>query len=157
MLPIHTILHPTDFSETAACAFPLACSLARDHGARLIVLHVYPPPLGHEEVIARRDPEVYEEQFWIALRNVKTDDTKIDIEHQLVEGDAATEILHVARETGCDLIVMGTQGRTGLQRVLMGSVAERIVRRASCPVLTVKVPSPEPSVAPSTQHQANSI
>jgi nucleotide-binding universal stress UspA family protein len=75
---------------------------------------------------------------------VKSDGAKIDIEHQLVEGDAATETLHVALEAGCDLIVMGAQGRTGLPRLLMGSVAEKIVRRASCPVLTVKVPSLEP-------------
>jgi universal stress protein A len=156
MLPMHTILHPTDFSETAEGAFPLACSLARDHGARLIVLHVYPPPLGHDEVIARRQPEAYEKPFWSALRRVRTDDAKIDIEHRLVEGDAAAEILRVAQEADCDLIVMGTLGRTGLPRLLMGSVAEKIVRRASCPVLTVKVPSPVASSALNTQRERTS-
>jgi len=59
-----------------------------------------------------------------------------------VEGDVATEILRLAQETGSDLIVMGTHGRTGLARLLMGSVAEQVVRKAPCPVLTVKTPFP---------------
>jgi nucleotide-binding universal stress UspA family protein len=70
------------------------------------------------------------------------------LEHRLVEGDAATVILQVATEIKCDLIVMGTHGRTGLSRLLMGSVAEQVVRNASCPVLTVKTPQHE---APSSE------
>jgi nucleotide-binding universal stress UspA family protein len=59
-----------------------------------------------------------------------------------VVGDAVTEIVGVAQETPCDLIVMGTHGRTGLRRALLGSVAEQVMRRAPCPVLTVKMPFP---------------
>lgn len=65
------------------------------------------------------------------------------VEHRLREGDAAAEILQVADEVGADLIVLGTHGRTGLGRVLMGSVAEAVLRRARCPVLTLKSPLPE--------------
>jgi nucleotide-binding universal stress UspA family protein len=62
------------------------------------------------------------------------------VEHHLKEGDPAAEILRLAQEARVDLIVMGMHGRTGLGRLLMGSVAERVVRQAPCPVLTVKVP-----------------
>ena len=64
------------------------------------------------------------------------------------EGDPATQIVRVAQETRCDLIVLGTHGRTGLGRLLMGSVAEQVLRKAPCPVLTVKTPFPETSSAP---------
>jgi nucleotide-binding universal stress UspA family protein len=61
----------------------------------------------------------------------------------LQEGDPATEILRIAQECKCDLIVMGTHGRTGVARLLMGSVAEHVVRKAECPVLVVKTPLPK--------------
>jgi nucleotide-binding universal stress UspA family protein len=64
----------------------------------------------------------------------------VNVEHQLKAGDAVAEILSMARHLPCDLIVLGTHGRTGLDRLLMGSVAEQIVRKAPCPVLTVKTP-----------------
>jgi len=65
-------------------------------------------------------------------------DSKIPMERRLLEGDAATEILNVAKVTKADLIVMGTHGRSALGRFLMGSVATHVVRRATCPVVTVK-------------------
>jgi nucleotide-binding universal stress UspA family protein len=64
------------------------------------------------------------------------------VEHWIFQGDPATEILAAAEKIKCDLIVMGTHGRTGLGRLLMGSVAEQVVRKAPCPVLTVKTPLP---------------
>jgi nucleotide-binding universal stress UspA family protein len=69
------------------------------------------------------------------------------VEHQLAEGDTAREILEVAREHGAGLIVMGTHGRTGLGRLLLGSVAEQVLRQSSCPVLTVKFPVPVPAMS----------
>jgi nucleotide-binding universal stress UspA family protein len=71
----------------------------------------------------------------------------------VVEGNAAPEILRVAEESHCDVIVLGTHGRTGLARLLLGSVAEQVVRRASCPVLMVKGPFPpeQPAVTPAHQ------
>ncbi|HZT83295.1 MAG TPA: universal stress protein [Gemmataceae bacterium] len=147
MLAFHTILCPTDFSERSASAFYLACSLARDHGARLVVLHVDRPPQTHGEVVARRDGG-YREQLEEALRGVRPTDPRLSVEHRLEEGEPAETILRVSNELGCDLIVMGTHGRTGLRRVLMGSVAEQVVRRAACPVLTVNAPLPQAAEPP---------
>jgi nucleotide-binding universal stress UspA family protein len=141
MLPIYTILYPTDFSENAQRAFPLACALARDCGARVFVLHVMPLPLGHDQLVARRNPEEYYGGTWDMLFEVQPPDTSVSVEHLLEEGDAAKEILAVAQEIQAELIIMGTHGRTGLGRVLLGSVAEQVLRKASCPVLTIKTPS----------------
>jgi nucleotide-binding universal stress UspA family protein len=138
MQNIETILHPTDFSEPSANAFGFACTLARALNARLLVLHVYPPPICHGEVVARRQPNGFHELLWKELRAVLSPEPQVCVEHMLEEGDAASEILRVARKVPCDLIVMGTHGRTGLGRLLMGSVAERVLRRAPCPVLAVK-------------------
>ena len=135
MLSIETILHPTDFSERSGHALQLACSLARDHGARLIVLHVMPVPLVQEK-------RLYREEMASELNWLGASDAQVRVEHRLEEGDAATQILRVAQETGCDLIVLGTHGRTGLGRLLMGSVAEQVLRTATCPVLTVRAPFP---------------
>jgi nucleotide-binding universal stress UspA family protein len=140
MLAIQTMLHPTDFSENSEHAFQVACMLARDCGARLIVLHVMPPPLEHEKLEARHHPEEYYGGLWKALRNLQAPDAAVTVEHQLLEGNAVAEILWFAEQTRCDMIVMGTHGRTGLPRLLMGSVAEQVLRRALCPVLTVKKP-----------------
>jgi nucleotide-binding universal stress UspA family protein len=142
LLPIHTILFPTDFSETAQQAFPLACALARDCGARLVVLYVLPPPVGHEKLEARRDPHEYYGELWQALRTLQAPNHDVRVEHRLVEGDATKRILEVAQEMQAGLILMGTHGRTGLGRLLLGSVAEQVLRRAACPVLTVRIPFP---------------
>jgi nucleotide-binding universal stress UspA family protein len=140
MLPIHTVVFATDLSENAQQAFPLACSLARDCGARIVVLYVMPPPLGHEELEARRHPEEYYQGARNALHKNQAPDHNVRVEHRLGEGDAASVILEVARETGAGVIIMGTHGRTGLGRLLLGSVAEQVLRNAPCPVLTVKLP-----------------
>ena len=144
MLTIETILHPTDFSDSSDYAFRLAHSLARDHGSRLIVLHVVatlgPELVTYGEAATELEPESYRQKLWADLRKIQPKDDRVRVEHRLAEGDDAAEIVRVAQETGCGLIVMATHGRTGLQRILMGSVAEQVVRRASCPVLTVKSP-----------------
>lgn len=74
------------------------------------------------------------------LRAIKPD-AEIQFEHRLLRGDPAAKILQLAESEKVDLIVVGTHGRTGLMRVLMGSVAEEIVRKASCAVVAVKVPA----------------
>jgi len=155
MLTFKTILHPTDFSERSALAMRLAGSLARDHGARLIVVHVaVPPPAIAVEGMALPPPALDLKLLRAQLQQVRPEDAKVPVEHRLVEGDAAAEILRLAGEMNCDLIVMGTHGRTWLSRMLMGSVAEQVVRKASCPVLTVKAQRPvqpsTPEVAPAT-------
>jgi nucleotide-binding universal stress UspA family protein len=143
MLPVKTILHPTDFSENSAFAFRLACALARDYGARLVLVHVAPPPFGaYSEGIYLPTPEGYLEPLEDELKKLQPHDSNIAVEHRLVDGEAAPMILKVAAEVKADVIVMGTHGRTGLARLVMGSVAEQVVRKARCPVLTVKHPVP---------------
>jgi nucleotide-binding universal stress UspA family protein len=146
MLSIQTILHPTDFSARSEYAFRLACALARDHGARLIVLHVVPPPqsVGYDEmpITSPLSPD-YKKELEDKLRRFMAVDPNLRVAGRLEEGFPADEILRTAQETKADLIVMGTHGRTGLGRLLMGSVAEQVMRKAACPVLTVKTPVAE--------------
>ena len=140
MLPMKTILHPTDFSQHSQNSFALAWSLARDHGARLILLQVNPPPLTYDEAMARREPGGYEDHLWRMLEAMRPLDPGVRLEPRLEDGDVPAQIVEVAQETGADLIVMGTHGRTGLGRLLLGSVAEQVLRSAPCPVLTLKAP-----------------
>jgi nucleotide-binding universal stress UspA family protein len=141
---IKTILHPTDFSDGSRDAFLLACSLARDHGARLIVLHVTSvPDLAYKGYGAPGSPLLAEEYLARArqeLEKLQPPDPRPSFERRVEEGDPVTEIIRVAAETVAGLIVMGTHGQTGLRHLLMGSVAEQVVRKASCPVLTLKAP-----------------
>jgi nucleotide-binding universal stress UspA family protein len=148
MFEIRTILQPTDFSEHSEWVFHLACSLARVNGARLIVLHVIPPPVCHGEVVAQRQPDGYLEQMCDWLNRLQAPNSGVEIDRRLTDGDPCAEIQRVAQENRCDLIIIGTHGRTGLRRLLMGSVAEKVMRQAPCPVLTVKIPSPESVPAP---------
>ena len=139
-MKINTILHPTDFSEAAGYAFKMACSLARDHRAQVFVLHAIPPPLTHGEELARAAPDSFRDQLWRELEGIKPADASVQVEYLLSEGHPAKEIVKVAKENACDLIVMGTHGRTGIAHLLLGSVAEHVVRHAPCPVLTVRSP-----------------
>lgn len=139
MLPIGTILHPTDFSEPSEFAFRLACALARDYDARLVLLHVMPPPMvvyGGGGVPPEPGPDIAELKEH--LRQMETRAQRVRVESQVMEGDPVDMILRAAGETHSDIIVMGTHGRTALARLLLGSVAEAVLRKAPCPVLTVK-------------------
>ena len=143
MNSIKTILHPTDFSDPAQGSFQLACALASDMAARLIAFHVVPPALSFvDDLIDYTSPD-HELKAWEALRRLQQTAQEgygLPIDIDLADGDPASEILKVAHQRQCDLIVMGTHGRTGLRHLLLGSVAERIVRKASCPVLTARTP-----------------
>lgn len=141
MLPIKTILHATDFSERSDYAFRVACALARDYQARLIVLHVLPTTVvGYPDGIILTQPEEYRAEARRKLQEMQPSHPSVALERMLGDGDAATTIVDTAGNKQCDLIVMGTHGWSGLTRLLMGSVAEAVVRRATCPVLTVKTP-----------------
>lgn len=145
MSSLHTILHPTDFSDCSRYAFRLAGMLAREQGARLVILHVKPtlgPMVAYGEALAELEPEGSQEKRWAILHRLRVSDPKVQVEHRLVEGQGAQEILRQAAEIGADLIVMGTHGRTGLSRLLMGSVAGEVLHKAQCPVVTVKIPHP---------------
>lgn len=138
MLAISSILHPTDFSESSAAAFRLACALARDYAARLVILYVYPPPFNGAEAVDRGRPGGIEDDMSAKLHELKPHDPGIKVEYRAEEGNPADEILAVAGREGIDLIVMGTHGRSGLGRALMGSVAEAVSRQAMLPVVTIR-------------------
>jgi len=142
MLTIRSILHPTDFSDSSNAAFALACALARDYGARLTVMHVKPAPFNPSGVMAAPpiDPTVDPAEVRRQLDAITAPNLKTPVEHVMLVGDEASEITRLADDSGFDLIVMGTHGRSGLSRMLMGSVAEKVLRKAPCPVLTVKQP-----------------
>ncbi len=161
MSAIRTILHPTDFSKSSDQAFRLACSLARDYADLVIVLHIVERPvLAYPGVLmAPPPPPLAREQRQAVLeklRRIRPSDPSLAVEYLLEEGDPATGILQVAQERECNLIVMGTHGRTGLGRLLMGSVAEKVVREAGCPVLTVKVPEARKTGPEATGHAVES-
>lgn len=140
MLPIRTLLHPTDFSESSGPAFELACALARDYSAALVVTHVVPPtrafaPDGIAMPLPTEEP--YEARAQLA--RVRPTDG-VEVEHRLLEGEPSEMILKLAKDVNADVIVMGTHGTSGLMRLLVGSVAEGVMRKAACPVLTVRGP-----------------
>ena len=141
MLPIHNILHPTDFSDRSEFALNLASALARDYQANLTILHVAQEPviLFTEGVIPPL-PEDHLHDVRQQLESLEPTDPDVNVVHQLVEGNPAAEILRVAEMMHADRIVMGTHGRRGLKRLVMGSVAEYVMERATCPVLSVKTP-----------------
>ncbi len=143
-MQIRTILVPTDFSEDADAALEIARDLAKRFGAKIHLLHAYtllpfaPSPwnagLGAQFAVEIRSGaekalmEVHQKLLADGLR----------VESEVEEGAPASLIVEVARRLSADLIVMGTSGRTGLAHVLLGSVAERTLRLAPCPVLTVR-------------------
>lgn len=133
---IHTILHPTDLSETSAAALRLALAIARDYRSDLLILHVYPPPFNGAEAIDRDRNDDLERDLLDSLHSLTPHDPDIHIDYRVEEGSPAEVILDAARN--CDLIVMGTHGRGALTRAIMGSVAEHVMRDASCPVVTVR-------------------
>lgn len=141
------ILFPTDFSESALHVLPYAVEMARSEGARLHLLHViydmasasglYIPHASvdvmYKDLEANAMKEL--ERFGLSER----EDLK-NVDCTVLRGVPYEEILKFTKEKGIDLIVIGTHGRKGLDRVLFGSTAERVVRNAECPVLTVRSP-----------------
>ena len=143
MPALRTILHPTDFSRHSEYALDLAYSLARDYGAEVVLLHVIPPAVTYEEFVVRRRPDGEYDQLWRRLRGLQQPADGLSVQPRLEEGEPAPVITQVARDTAADLIVMGTHRRTGFPRLLLGSVAEKVLRTAPCPVLTLKAPAGE--------------
>jgi nucleotide-binding universal stress UspA family protein len=135
------ILFPTDFSTASDAGLEQATALARDLGAKLLIVHVEEPPDVYAEgamYYGLSEPDQVE--LLRMLNAVRPTDPEVAYEHRLVRGHPAERIVEIADEEQCDLIVMGTHGRTGFRRLLMGSVAETVVRRANCAVLTYKMP-----------------
>jgi nucleotide-binding universal stress UspA family protein/quercetin dioxygenase-like cupin family protein len=142
MPDIRTILHPTDFSENSRFAFQTACALARDNQATLVVLHVMIPSVSPRQDVPPPDPHHPAESQGALERFPwpRPSDLRLRVDFRLAEGDPAEEALLFAEAMHCDLIVMGSHGRTGLKRLLTSSVGEEVLRKAACPVLIVKTP-----------------
>ena len=137
------ILVATDFAESAERALACAVQLARRHGAELVLVHVYMDLPAYPEITAGQVEAIYEEQrAWIesALerRARAARGEGLLARAVLRTGRAAAMIAETAKEEGADLLVVGTHGRSGLDRLILGSVAEHVVRLASCPVLVIK-------------------
>jgi nucleotide-binding universal stress UspA family protein len=157
MRTISRILVPTDFSPLAQPAFDQAADLARRYAASVVVLHVAQVPtlltpgvLFREGLLTNQDAQI-ERQLADAreamrLRGIGRITTKSMI------GDPAAAILHEIDALGIDLVVMGSHGRTGWRHAIMGSIAERVVREARCPVLIVRPPNREPGKSAEAPH-----
>ena len=140
-ISLKRILFPTDFSPASNAALPFALALARSYGSTLLVAHII-PPRPYQEVSFDRLPAQDDRVWWDArhkldewTRHSPISDTRCT---QLLErGDLATVIPEMICGHGVDLLVLGTHGRRGVSKLVLGSGAEKIYRSASCPVLTV--------------------
>jgi len=153
---IRKILVPTDFSVHADEAFRVAHTLARAVGAEVILFHVaHVPAVVMEGGRFLADPGNGKgENLWKRFPSIPPTDPKVHVEHEVIVADrpSAAHILEILDKLGCDLIVMGTHGRSWLKQRLFGSVTEEVVRQARCPVMVVKAqavaqgpPVPEPA------------
>lgn len=137
------ILVPIDFSECSERALDVGLEMAKAFGASVQVVHVYPasayvaPPLVPGPVLVGQFRDQSQKAFEEYLGRMKARHAGSEIPGTLLEGVPHVEIIRLAGEVGSDLIVMGTHGRTGVEHLLLGSVAERVLRTAPMPVLTV--------------------
>jgi nucleotide-binding universal stress UspA family protein len=146
MIP-HHVLVPLDFSEPANQALEYAMQLARQLHGRLTLLHViHIPPLGGADLTAYMAHVETGAQQAMEECLQRVQYTGLPVQSLLVQGVPWQEIVDKAKDTQADLIVMSTHGRTGFQHLLLGSVAERVVRLAPCPVLVTR-PSAQASAA----------
>jgi len=148
-MQIRSILLPTDFSECGNFALSYAASLARTFHASIICINVIEPIVPTVGYSGMTEPlpiaDITEQLEDSAERELPklaecAECEGIEIEEIIVHGEAASEIVRVAKEREIDLIVIASHGRTGLGRILFGSTAEAVVRHAPCPVLVVKPP-----------------
>ena len=144
MSTIRKILVPTDFSPHAQEAFRVAHDLAKAIGAGVVVFHVSrPPAVVSDGPSALSTPaDVEGKGVWDRLRRILPKDPAVHVEHEVIVADRpdGSHILSILQERGCDLIVMGTRGRSGLRHLLLGSSTEDVIRKAQCPVVVVIAP-----------------
>jgi nucleotide-binding universal stress UspA family protein len=141
---IQRILVPLDFSEHASAVLEWAIHLAAEHSSQVVLVHAYHPPVEFQQLEGAYLPP----DFWSNVKReaeqslgryaeqVRAKGLACDL--LVREGYPATVIEEAAAELGADLIVIGTRGHTGLKHLLLGSIAERVVQKAPCAVLTVK-------------------
>ena len=140
------ILHATDYSKASAPALDEAVALAKQNGAELLILHIIdpvPPYVAGEDIggadlymkleeSTKQEAEASMKKLMEKLRKLK-----VNAKSVLLRGTAHEQIVRTAKNRRANLIVIGTHGRTGLSKLLMGSVANKVVSTAHCPVLTV--------------------
>jgi len=147
-MEIKSILFPTDFSEGASQALKYATDMAKKYGAKLHIVHIiydiakasgwYVPHRSVDEMYkeiqdgAKKELEKFGVEELSGLKN---------LERSVLTGVPHEEIMNFAKKNKIDLIIMGTHGRSGIDRILFGSTAAQVVRYAPCPVLTVRVPA----------------
>lgn len=146
-IPFQTVLVTTDLSPLGSAAIPYAVRLAKDHGAKLVVAtvveippppnplyaHYYPSPTAAQREDARRAAAK-----GLTACLAPEDAPGVRVEKAILEGDPATEIIALAKSIEASVLVISTHGRTGLRHFFLGSVADRVARRTTCPVLLVR-------------------
>jgi nucleotide-binding universal stress UspA family protein len=150
-IDVRHILVPIDFSENTPAVLDWAAHLAEEHGSTVTLLHAYHLPVEFQQLEGAYLPP----DFWQSVRTEAESTLRrqadalqrrgVRVETAVCEGYAATVIIEEASSRNADLIVIGTHGRSGLKHLLLGSIAERVVQKASCPVLTVKAAGATPS------------
>jgi nucleotide-binding universal stress UspA family protein len=145
-IDVRRILVPLDFSESSEAVLEWAAHLAEEHGSRVLLLHAYHLPVEFQQLEGAYLPD----DFWATVKSESEQGLAryaerlrargLEVETLAREGYPATAIEEEAERQGADLIVIGTRGLSGLRHLLLGSIAERVVQRAPCPVLTVKAP-----------------
>jgi len=143
-IEIRTILVPVDFSDNARSVIEWATHLAGEQQSKLILFHAYHLPVEFQQLEGAYLPP----DFWANVKAEASEslarykgelcESGCLVESVVREGYAATAIVDEATECGADLIVIGTHGLSGFKHLLLGSIAERVVQKAPCPVLTVK-------------------
>lgn len=148
MLKIEKILIPTDFSEQSKVAVPYALDMANRYDAELHVIHVFdeaaldPMFFSYSEKNAQEFFNEVEEGFEAEVESFLDIPGELDVNLYpvLANGNPFVEIIRYAKEQDMDMVIIGTHGRTGLSHMLLGSVAEKVIRKAHCPVLAVRSP-----------------
>lgn len=147
-MKVERILFPTDFSEGSYHALPYAVDLARHYNARLYIIHIiydiaratesHIPHISMDELYKEMSAWAEKEMERCCIEEIRG---LPNVEKKVLKGVPYDEIIKFATEEKIDMIVMGTYGRSGLERFIFGSTAERVVRRAPCPVMTVRIPT----------------
>jgi nucleotide-binding universal stress UspA family protein len=145
MMNVRKILAATDFSNVSDVAMEVATKLARDFNATLVIAHVKPTP-----DVPGADDDVYDPAEVVErqqLEAIKPADSGVAFEHHLAHGRPSDELLRLAEKEAVDLIVIGTHGETNSPGVTMGAVAQAVLSRAACAVITVKPPTAQTACA----------
>ncbi len=145
-MKVEKILFPTDFSEGSSLALPFAVDLSKHYNSKLYILHViydvakatnsHIPHVSSDELYKEMSAWAQEEIENCCIEEIRG---LPNVEKVVLKGIPYEEVIKFAEKQKIDMIVMGTYGRKGLERFLFGSTAERVVRRAPCPVMTVRV------------------